>query len=137
MSEEVDDYVPVDVCSNALELACQNAACALPEVSLQPSVRNYVTHPLQLEPFSTRLDLRPEGHGKTVAVGTRSRLRTPCDASDVVGRDQNPPVTRELMSVIRRKPQMTPAISSRNLRGLFLMKAYAIATQHGLFERDT
>ncbi len=44
-------YVPVDVCSNALELACQNVACALPEVCLQPIVRNYVTHPLQLEPF--------------------------------------------------------------------------------------
>jgi dimethylhistidine N-methyltransferase len=44
-------YVPVDVCSNALELACQNVACALPEVRIQPIVRNYVTHPLQLEPF--------------------------------------------------------------------------------------
>jgi L-histidine N-alpha-methyltransferase len=27
-------YVPVDVCPNALELACQNVACALPEVRL-------------------------------------------------------------------------------------------------------
>ena len=44
-------YVPVDVCSNALQLACQNVACALPEVRIQPTVRNYVTHPLQLEPF--------------------------------------------------------------------------------------
>jgi dimethylhistidine N-methyltransferase len=44
-------YVPVDVCSNALELACQNIACALPEVRIQPIVPNYVTHPLQLEPF--------------------------------------------------------------------------------------
>ncbi len=44
-------YVPVDVCSNAIELACQNVACALPEVRIQPIVRNYVTHPLQLEPF--------------------------------------------------------------------------------------
>jgi len=44
-------YVPVDVCPDALELACQNAACALPEVRIQPIVRNYVTHPLQLEPF--------------------------------------------------------------------------------------
>jgi L-histidine N-alpha-methyltransferase len=44
-------YVPVDVCPNALELACQNIACALPEVRIQPIVRNYVTHPLQLEPF--------------------------------------------------------------------------------------
>ena len=44
-------YVPVDVCPDALELACQNVACALPEVCVQPVVRNYVTHPLQLEPF--------------------------------------------------------------------------------------
>jgi L-histidine N-alpha-methyltransferase len=44
-------YVPVDVCSDALELACQNVAFAFPEVRMQPSVRNYVRHPLQLEPF--------------------------------------------------------------------------------------
>ena len=50
LSEDVT-YVPVDVCSNALELACENVECALPEVRVQPIVRNYVTHPLQLEPF--------------------------------------------------------------------------------------
>ncbi len=44
-------YVPVDVCSDALELACQNISCALPEVRIQPIVQNYVAHPLQLEPF--------------------------------------------------------------------------------------
>ena len=44
-------YLPVDVCPDALELACQNIACALPEVRMQPIVRNYVTHPLQLDPF--------------------------------------------------------------------------------------
>ncbi len=44
-------YVPVDVCSNALETACDNIACALPELRLQPVVRNYVTHPLELDPF--------------------------------------------------------------------------------------
>ena len=44
-------YVPVDICSDALELACQNVASALPEVRLQPIVRDYVSHPLQLEPF--------------------------------------------------------------------------------------
>jgi L-histidine Nalpha-methyltransferase len=44
-------YVPVDVCPDALELACQNIASALPEVRLQPIVRNYVTHPLLLDPF--------------------------------------------------------------------------------------
>ena len=44
-------YMPVDVSSDALELACQNIACELPAVRLQPVVRNYITHPLQLEPF--------------------------------------------------------------------------------------
>jgi dimethylhistidine N-methyltransferase len=44
-------YVPVDVCPDALELACQNVASALPEVRMQPVVQNYITHPLQLEPF--------------------------------------------------------------------------------------
>ena len=44
-------YVPVDVCSDALELACENVACALPEVRVQPIARNYVTHPLQLDRF--------------------------------------------------------------------------------------
>src|SRR5580698_10311078 len=44
-------YMPVDVCSDALELACQNVACELPEVRLQPIVRNSVTHPLELVPF--------------------------------------------------------------------------------------
>jgi L-histidine Nalpha-methyltransferase len=50
LSDDVT-YVPVDVCPNTLELACQNISCALPEVSLEPIVRNYVTHPLQLECF--------------------------------------------------------------------------------------
>lgn len=50
VSDEVI-YMPVDVCPDALELACQNIACALPEVRMQPIVRNYVTHPLQLDPF--------------------------------------------------------------------------------------
>jgi L-histidine N-alpha-methyltransferase len=44
-------YVPVDVCPDALELACQNVACALPKVRMQPIVRNYVTHPLRLDTF--------------------------------------------------------------------------------------
>ena len=44
-------YMPVDVCPEALELACENVACQFPEVRIQPVVRNYVTHPLQLGPF--------------------------------------------------------------------------------------
>ena len=45
-------YVPVDVCPDALELACENVARALPGVRLQPMIRNYVTKPPQLEFFS-------------------------------------------------------------------------------------
>ncbi|MGA7830377.1 MAG: L-histidine N(alpha)-methyltransferase [Terracidiphilus sp.] len=44
-------YMPVDVCPNALELACEKVECALPEVRVQPIVRNYVTHPLELDRF--------------------------------------------------------------------------------------
>jgi L-histidine N-alpha-methyltransferase len=44
-------YLPVDVSSDALEFACQNIACTLQEVRIQPIVRNYITHPLELEPF--------------------------------------------------------------------------------------
>jgi uncharacterized SAM-dependent methyltransferase len=44
-------YMPLDASCDALELACQNIACALPEVRIQPIVRNYMTRPLQLEPF--------------------------------------------------------------------------------------
>jgi len=50
ISDDVS-YLPVDVSSDALELACQNIACELPEVRIQPIVQNYITHPLQLEPF--------------------------------------------------------------------------------------
>jgi len=50
ISDDVS-YIPVDVSSEALELACQNIGCALPEVRIQPVVRNYITHPLQLESY--------------------------------------------------------------------------------------
>src|SRR5215472_1662926 len=52
-SSTADDvhYVPIDVSADALDLACQSIACAWPEVRIQPIVRNYLTHPLQLQPF--------------------------------------------------------------------------------------
>jgi L-histidine Nalpha-methyltransferase len=78
-------YVPVDVCPDALELACQNVAGALPEVRMQPIVRNYVTHPLQLGPFDgTTLALyigtsignfSPE-EAQLILRNLRSQLRT-------------------------------------------------------------
>jgi L-histidine Nalpha-methyltransferase len=50
ISDDVS-YMPVDVSFEALEFACQNIGCALPEVRIQPIARNYITHPLKLEPF--------------------------------------------------------------------------------------
>ena len=77
LSDDVT-YVPVDVCSNALELACVNVECALPEVQVQPIVRNYVTHPLQLEPFV----------GTTLAlyIGTSIGNFSPEEARLILGR---------------------------------------------------
>lgn len=44
-------YAPVDVSSDALDVACEAIATALPEVCISPIVANYVTHPPQLESF--------------------------------------------------------------------------------------
>jgi dimethylhistidine N-methyltransferase len=77
-------YVPVDVCSNALELACQNIAGALPEVRMQPNVRNYVTDPLELEPFDgttlalyigTSIGNFSPGEARMILQDLRSELR--------------------------------------------------------------
>ena len=50
ISEDVS-YMPVDVSADALELACQNIACELSAVRLEPVVRNYIAEPLELESF--------------------------------------------------------------------------------------
>ena len=44
-------YAPVDVSSDALDVACETIAASLPEVCVSPIVANYVTHPPQLESF--------------------------------------------------------------------------------------
>ena len=44
-------YAPVDVSSDALDVACETISSSLPEVCLSPIVANYVTHPPQLECF--------------------------------------------------------------------------------------
>jgi L-histidine Nalpha-methyltransferase len=44
-------YFPVDVSSDALDLACDKIGCVLPDVQLHPMVANYVTHPPKLERF--------------------------------------------------------------------------------------
>ena len=45
-------YTPVDVSSDALDVACETIATSLPEVCVSPIVANYVTHPPQLESFN-------------------------------------------------------------------------------------
>ncbi len=44
-------YAPVDVSSDALDVACETIATSLPEVSVTPIVANYVTHPPELDSF--------------------------------------------------------------------------------------
>jgi L-histidine Nalpha-methyltransferase len=45
-------YAPVDVSSDALDVACETIATSLPDVFLSPIVANYVTNPPQLESFN-------------------------------------------------------------------------------------
>jgi dimethylhistidine N-methyltransferase len=45
-------YIPVDVSSEALEVARQSIASSLPEVHVEPIVANYVTRPPQLDPYN-------------------------------------------------------------------------------------
>ncbi len=45
-------YTPVDVSSDALDVACETIASSLPEVVVSPIVANYVTHPPLLDPFN-------------------------------------------------------------------------------------
>jgi L-histidine N-alpha-methyltransferase len=45
-------YAPVDVSSDALEVACETITASLPEVCISPIVANYVTNPPQLESFN-------------------------------------------------------------------------------------
>ena len=45
-------YAPVDVSSDALDVACETIATSLPEVCISPIVANYVTNPPQLESFN-------------------------------------------------------------------------------------
>lgn len=42
-------YMPVDISSDALDLACESIACSWPEVRVEPLVANYVTSPPRLE----------------------------------------------------------------------------------------
>ena len=45
-------YAPVDVSSDALDVACETIDTSLPEVCMSPIVANYVTHPPLLESFN-------------------------------------------------------------------------------------
>ena len=77
-------YVPVDVSSDALDAACANIGCLLPDVQLQPMVANYVTHPPKLDRFqgttlamyigSSIGNFSPE-EARTILRNLRSELR--------------------------------------------------------------
>jgi L-histidine Nalpha-methyltransferase len=45
-------YAPVDVSSDALDVAYETIATSLPEICISPITANYVTHPPQLESFN-------------------------------------------------------------------------------------
>jgi dimethylhistidine N-methyltransferase len=78
-------YVPVDVSSDALDVACETIATSLPEVCISPIAANYVTHPPQLESFKgTTLGLyigssignfTPEG-ARTILRNLRGQLQS-------------------------------------------------------------
>jgi L-histidine N-alpha-methyltransferase len=44
-------YAPIDVSSDALDVACETITASLPEICVSPIVANYVTHPPQLDSF--------------------------------------------------------------------------------------
>lgn len=44
-------YVPLDVSTKALDVACRRIASTFPEVLVEPAVVNYVNSPPQLDPF--------------------------------------------------------------------------------------
>jgi L-histidine Nalpha-methyltransferase len=78
-------YVPVDVSSDALDVACERIATSSPEVCVSPIVENYVTNPPQLESFNgTTLGLyigssignfTPE-EARTILRNLRSQLQS-------------------------------------------------------------
>ncbi len=45
-------YMPVDVSPDALDMACESIACALPKVRVEPIIANYLTHPTELDPVN-------------------------------------------------------------------------------------
>ena len=78
-------YAPVDVSSDALDVACETIGTLLPEVSMSPIVANYVTHPPQLEFFdgttlglyigSSMGNFTPE-EARTILRNLRGQLQT-------------------------------------------------------------
>lgn len=57
-------YLPVDISSEALEMARESIASSFEKVRIEPIVANYVTHPPQLEPY----------HGTTLAMYIGSNI---------------------------------------------------------------
>jgi L-histidine N-alpha-methyltransferase len=78
-------YLPIDVSSDALRLACGNIAGMFPHIQLRPLVANYVTHPPRLDRFfgttlavyigSSIGNFSPEG-ARIILRNLRSELKT-------------------------------------------------------------
>ncbi len=75
LREEVT-YIPVDVSPDALEVACEDIGCRLPNVRLRPKVANYVTHPPSLEEF--------DGTTLALYIGSSIGNFSPKDARNIL-----------------------------------------------------
>jgi L-histidine Nalpha-methyltransferase len=70
-------YAPVDVSSDALEVACETIASALPEICISPIVANYVTHPPKLDSI--------DGTTLGLYIGSSIGNFTPEEARTILG----------------------------------------------------
>jgi L-histidine Nalpha-methyltransferase len=94
-------YAPVDVSSDALDVACETIANALPCINISPIVANYVTHPPQLESF--------EGTTLGLYIGSSIGNFTPEEARKILRnlRSQLQPGDALLLGVDRVKDEPT------------------------------
>ncbi len=78
-------YMPLDVSPDALEVACQTMERLHPEVRVEPSVVNYITHPLRLQRFrgatlmlylGSSIGNFSPGEARTILRNCASQMRT-------------------------------------------------------------
>lgn len=102
-------YAPVDVSSDALDVACEKIATSLPEVCLSPIVANYVTHPPQLESFN----------GTTLAlyIGSSIGNFTPIEALTILRNLRNQLQTNDALllgvDMVKDEPTLLAAYDDR------------------------